>query len=121
MRGSDQRGNNEDRRRRRQWLLDTFGDGTTAPCFSCGTRLGSETLTVDRIVPGALGGRYTRDNIRPACHKCNVGAWDRPWRALRDALGELGDEPDPIVDDAVYGAYGAVDAIYRGQEGPARA
>lgn len=28
-------------------------------------------LTVDRIIPGCQGGRYTRNNIRPACGPCN--------------------------------------------------
>jgi len=28
-------------------------------------------LTVDRIVPGVLGGTYRRNNIRPACGTCN--------------------------------------------------
>lgn len=28
-------------------------------------------LTVDRIVPGCKGGKYRRDNIRPACGGCN--------------------------------------------------
>ncbi len=67
-------GNSEDRRRRKQWLLDTFGDGTEAPCaFDCGTLVTFSTLTVDRYpLPGYAGGKYTRDNIRPACAACNT-------------------------------------------------
>lgn len=66
-------GNSEDRRRRKQWLLDTFGDGVVALCsFGCGTELTFETLTVDRFpVAGCEGGRYVRKNIRPACADCN--------------------------------------------------
>jgi hypothetical protein len=75
---SNSRGSSEDRRRRRRFLLDTFGDGTTAPCSfdGCPEVLTFETITVDRIIPGALGGRYTRDNIRPACgpHNFSDGA-----------------------------------------------
>jgi hypothetical protein len=65
------RGNSEDRRRRREWLLSTFGDGSSCPCSVCGTALTAETVTVDRVVPGAEGGRYVRGNIRPMCAGCN--------------------------------------------------
>lgn len=91
-------GSAEDRRRRRAWLLETYradvdvfnglsgthfwdkdgvlaaplGEGDPAcRCFRCGRLLLLETLTVDRIKPGCLGGTYRRDNIRPACSKCN--------------------------------------------------
>ena len=69
------RGSAQDRRRRKQWLLDTFGDGTEVMCHlevsdQCEMVLTFETLTVDRVVPGCLGGRYTRNNIRPACGPC---------------------------------------------------
>lgn len=68
------RGNAESRRRRRQWLIDTFGDGVTAPCFLasivCTGPVTVDTVSVDRIVPGHLGGTYRRDNIRPACQPC---------------------------------------------------
>lgn len=65
------RGSSEDRRRRRAWLLVNFGDGKAAPCWRCGAELTMTTVTVDRITPGCRGGRYTRDNIRPACGPCN--------------------------------------------------
>lgn len=71
------RGNYRDRAVRRQWLLDTFGDGTTAPCSlrmsrNCHVTVTCQTITVDRYpVPGCQGGRYTRGNIRPACGPCN--------------------------------------------------
>jgi hypothetical protein len=79
-------GNSEDRRRRRQWLVFTFRAdsdvrnrfghdipcdfGTGVPacrCYRCGTLLTVDTVTVDRIIPGILGGTYRRNNIRPAC------------------------------------------------------
>jgi hypothetical protein len=68
-------GNSTDRRRRRQWLLDTFGDGTVVQCaFGCGTELERDTLTVDRFpVAGCDGGKYVHGNIRPACGPCNYG------------------------------------------------
>lgn len=71
------RGNAADRAVRKQWLLDTFGDGTTARCClrlsaKCPTTVTFETITVDRWpVPGHEGGRYVRGNIRPACGSCN--------------------------------------------------
>lgn len=66
-------GNAADRRRRKQWLLDQFGDGTTVLCsFDCGTVLTFETLTVDRYpLRRTEGGRYVHGNIRPACGPCN--------------------------------------------------
>lgn len=71
-------GSAQDRRRRRQWLLDEYGNGESAPCMlggpwveHCLVVVTIETLTVDRIVPGCEGGRYTRDNIQPACGPCN--------------------------------------------------
>jgi hypothetical protein len=71
----NQRGNSADRRRRRQWLLDIYGDGTTAPCWLavpgiCAGPVTAETISVERVQPGHAGGTYRRDNIRPACAPC---------------------------------------------------
>ena len=73
MGGPDLRGNNAARKRRKEWLLETFGDGTTCECaFECGTTLTFETVTADRYpLSGREGGRYIRSNIRPACLACN--------------------------------------------------
>ena len=88
------RGGSDDRRRRREWLVETFranvdvcviklyhGDlisgvniGAGEPacrCYRCGLLLTSGTVTVDRIIPGCRGGTYRRSNIRPACGPCN--------------------------------------------------
>jgi hypothetical protein len=85
------RGNAEDRRRRRAYLIETFrADVDVAPmtadmiavpmplgegwpacrCYRCGTLLTEETVSPDRIIPGCRGGTYRRDNIRPACLRC---------------------------------------------------
>lgn len=69
------RGNSTARRRRRQWLLDTFGDGTSATCWLavpgvCAGPVTLETVSVERVQPGHAGGTYRRDNIRPACGPC---------------------------------------------------
>lgn len=90
------RGNTEDRRRRREWLVLTYranvdviryypsrlgktvaaqgplGSGQPAcRCYRCGFLLTVDTVTVDRIIPGCKGGTYRRNNIRPACAGCN--------------------------------------------------
>jgi hypothetical protein len=67
------RGGSDDRRVRRLWLVETFGDGLTVACaFGCGRRLTVDTVTVDRYpVAGVDGGTYARGNIRPACAMCN--------------------------------------------------
>ncbi len=68
------RGNSSDRARRRAFLLRAYesniGPGICR-CYRCGVALVEATITVDRIVPGCLGGKYRRDNIRPACSSCN--------------------------------------------------
>jgi 5-methylcytosine-specific restriction endonuclease McrA len=82
----NQRGDTSVRRARRQWLLDTFGDGTEAPCaiqFNdlCVGMVREGTITVDRHpIPGMDGGTYAYDNIRPACGPCN----SRAGNALRE-------------------------------------
>lgn len=82
----DIRGSAEDRRRRKSYLLTTYGDGYTAPCAFCHAELSWETVTVDRFpIPGREGGRYTRDNIRPACGPCNS---DDGWQAQHAATPE---------------------------------
>lgn len=83
----NQRGNTQERAARRQWLLDTFGDGTEAPCMiqwdaNCLGTVVDGTITVDRHpIPGVDGGTYDRGNIRPACQPCN----SRAGTALREA------------------------------------
>lgn len=70
----DLRGNNKDRRRRKEWMLSHFGDGTITPCYHCGVQLDYKSMTVDRFpVCGHDRGRYTRDNVVPACETCNYG------------------------------------------------
>jgi 5-methylcytosine-specific restriction endonuclease McrA len=93
----NRRGNSEDRRRRREWLVETYranvdltwdwfgsqrfdwlpvevscGAGEPAcRCYRCGCLLTVDTVTADRIIPGAEGGTYRRNNLRPACGPCN--------------------------------------------------
>jgi 5-methylcytosine-specific restriction endonuclease McrA len=46
----------------------------TVRCYRCGDLLTEQDLTIDRVTPARLGGRYHRDNIRPACGPCNFGS-----------------------------------------------
>lgn len=68
------RGNSKDREARRRYLMRVY-EANKGPgycrCYRCGKLLILRTVTVDRIIPGARGGRYVRNNIRPACAKCN--------------------------------------------------
>lgn len=68
--GGDQRGNVTDRRRRKLWLIDTFGDGTFVACRFCWTTVDYAGLCADCIVPGHLGGKYVYKNIQPSCSPC---------------------------------------------------
>ena len=71
---SNDRGSAACRRVRKLWLIATYGwpDVGLVCCWLCELVLDLQTLTVDRYpVPGVEGGRYTRDNIRPACPPCN--------------------------------------------------
>jgi len=68
--GGEKRGNSKDRRRRKFWMLATFGNGDECSCAHCGTGLTFATVEADRIVPG---GSYRRENIQPACRRCNLG------------------------------------------------
>lgn len=70
-RNSNERGSAANRRSRKQFLLNKFGDGIWAKCWECGTLLTIHTIFVDRIKPAHQGGTYRRDNIRPHCRKCS--------------------------------------------------
>lgn len=57
------------------WVYRPVPRGQGVPacrCYRCGCLLTIDTLTVDRIKPGALGGTYARNNIRPACSPCQT-------------------------------------------------
>ena len=73
--GGDKRGSSADRARRKQWLLDAYGDGNTVPCWHCGDRLTKAALEADRVIPG---GSYARHNILPSCGPCNKRRGTKP-------------------------------------------
>ncbi|GLE59563.1 hypothetical protein NJBCHELONAE_48760 [Mycobacteroides chelonae] len=65
------RGSAASRRVRKQYLLDTFGDGATCSCSTCPVVLDFDTVTADRWpIAGIDGGTYRRNNIRPQCAAC---------------------------------------------------
>lgn len=70
----DKRGNNRDRKRRKEWMLVEFGDGKYCRCTWCPSLLDFEHVEADRLIPG---GPYKRDNIIPACRTCNAQRQDK--------------------------------------------
>lgn len=101
------RGSSYDRRARRAWLLATFGDGITAPCFRCGVLLTWETLTVDRITPGR-DGTYARGNIRPSCGADN---FELGGRLAANRPTVIGVDPGPIPGIAVIRPDGQTESL----------
>ena len=64
----DVRGSAANRRARKHWMLNTFGDGQKVECVHCGAMQSFETLQADRIDPT---GTYKRSNVQPSCGGCN--------------------------------------------------
>jgi 5-methylcytosine-specific restriction endonuclease McrA len=69
--GGELRGNSKDRRARRNKLLRVYGDGQFAPCIHDGVLVDYDSMEVDKIIPGSIGGRYVWDNIHVSCQPCN--------------------------------------------------
>lgn len=89
---SDERGSSYARRARKLWLAAEYGDGKGAPCYRCDKYLPlGPRLEADRIIPGELGGRYIRSNIRPCCGLCNIQTGNK----VRDLLRTWYDISDP--------------------------
>lgn len=89
---TNDRGSSYARRARKRWLAQTYGDGKGAPCYRCGKYLPlGPKLEADRIIPGELGGRYIRSNIRPCCGHCNIITGNK----VRDLLRTWVDPDDP--------------------------
>jgi hypothetical protein len=69
------RGSSYSRRRRREWLVERFGDGVHVACFlqrspHCLYVLDVDNVSADRLRLGVDGGSYKRSNIQPACLPC---------------------------------------------------
>lgn len=65
------RGSAAARRKRKKELLVRDGDGLSAPCWECGTRVTFSTMICDRKKPGKHGGRYLLSNLRVHCRGCS--------------------------------------------------
>ena len=85
--GGDKRGKAADRRRRKQWMLAKFGDGTRCDCVHCGKGLEFKTIEADRIIPG---GSYARVNIQPSCRPCNIRRGNSPITPYNPSLPAAG-------------------------------
>lgn len=99
------KGSASDRRRRRQWLCETFGRPAwvsrtavdqplrvtyVVQCWRCSTLLTVDTVTADRHpIPGWKGGTYRRDNIKPCCLTCNVADGGRMGRGRQLSPGTV--------------------------------
>lgn len=95
---TNDRGSSYERRRRKCYLLATFGDGISVTCYRCPRVLLYSTVESDRIIPGVLKGRYTRDNIRPCCGDCNRETGN----AVRDLLAK-GYAPEELIEWCLRG------------------
>jgi hypothetical protein len=84
----DRRGAARNRRARKRYLLNEFGDGKTCPCIWCGITLNWATLQQDRLVPG---GPYSKANVLPSCGPCNIARnfWNIPDGCEYGPVGEL--------------------------------
>src|SRR3954469_22101680 len=59
------RPNAAQRRANKGYLLVLWGDGEACPCSYCGISLCFATVEADRVIAGANGGSYRRENIIP--------------------------------------------------------
>ena len=66
--GGEKRGNSTDRKRRKIWMIATFGFGNFVLCVHCAITLDYDHVEADRIVPG---GSYRHENVQPSCSPCN--------------------------------------------------
>lgn len=90
--GGDKRGNAQQRRSRKQWMLssDQFKHNPDHPepnvqCTHCHKPLTYDTVEADRKQPG---GSYARHNIQPACRSCNLGRSNNPdWKGPAEQHG----------------------------------
>ena len=52
-------------------------------CHACSIKLPSEYFELDRINPGARGGRYTKKNTHLLCGPCNRSKGAKPWKTWK--------------------------------------
>ena len=54
-------------RKSRWWQQKT----SSCTCYYCGKKVAFKELTMDHLLPLAMGGRSTKDNLVPSCKSCN--------------------------------------------------
>ena len=55
--------------RKSRWWQQKTSSGI---CYFCGEKFPPKELTMDHLVPLALGGTSNKDNLVPACKECNT-------------------------------------------------
>lgn len=79
---ANSRGSAAARRRSRAAMVALYGSCGVVTCWLCDVPLlavavegdpesAAEVFERDRVLPGAAGGRYVLENLRPACGPCN--------------------------------------------------
>lgn len=54
--------------RKSRWWQQKTSSNT---CYYCGKQVAFKELTMDHLVPLAMGGRSSKDNLVPSCKSCN--------------------------------------------------
>jgi len=54
--------------RKTRWWQQKCAPGI---CYYCGKNVGAKNLTMDHVVPLIRGGKSVKNNLVPACKKCN--------------------------------------------------
>jgi hypothetical protein len=109
--GGDDRPPGPVRERLKQQLVTEYGDGKTCPCVYCGRTLVPDTISLERIVPGDVGGKYIMANLAPADYGCNLQRSTTDFQTAlasaraggynsRTAAGDVppGEDPSPATD-----------------------
>lgn len=61
---------------------------TNGHCWYCGDPLPRDVMTLDHLVPLALGGRHHLDNVVASCKPCNNAKGQLSLTAYRTRCGE---------------------------------
>ncbi len=73
--------------RKTRWWQQKTASGR---CWYCGAVVPSKELTMDHLVPLAMGGKSSRDNLVPSCKDCNTkkkSMMPMEWEEYRTSCG----------------------------------
>lgn len=65
----------------------------SGPCWRCG----GTAVEADHLIPASLGGEDVRENLAPACRRCNAEKFDRLEQAAVDLAIQQGYLPELIL------------------------